>query len=96
MRYLPNKIFFYPSLVIGLLYGCNVSAQNTTNLYHTNRVFRPVTFDISGTPTAYEVYTAAKRLTDVVGPTNIIVNTNNTKSTEYEAVAWGYSTPEEA
>ncbi|OGV44928.1 MAG: hypothetical protein A2X46_17320 [Lentisphaerae bacterium GWF2_57_35] len=77
-------------LLIGLI-GCVSGAQAAvTNLYHTNRVFRPITFNINGTPSAYEVYSMVGRLTTVVGPTNIIVNTNNTFATEYEAMAWGY------
>ena len=70
------------------------NAQTVTNLYHTNRVFKPIEFTNMGSSiTAFEAYTMIHRLTTVVGPTNIIVNTNNTYAREYEAVAWGYSTP---
>ena len=63
----------------------------TTNLYHTNRVFKPITFTNTGaTLSGFQVYSMATQLTEVVGPTNIIVHTNNTFAREYEAVAWGY------
>lgn len=72
------------------------SAATVTNIYHANRVFRPVTTTISGTPTLYQVYTMAGQLTDVVGPTNVIVDTNATFAVEYESLALGYGSPGEA
>lgn len=46
--------------------------------------------------TAYKVYDAARRLTTVVGPTNVLVDTNRTVAREYEVSVWGYETAEAA
>lgn len=85
------------------LAGAPAGAQTVTNWYHTNRVFRAVTSSIPGVVTAYQVCDAAGRLTEVVGPTNVIVSTNvhwfwgaETFAREYEAVAWGYPSAEAA
>ena len=75
----------------GAMWACaSLAPATVVNLYHTNRVFKPINSTIPGVPTAYEVYSMAGRLTEVVGPTNVIVYTNNTFAREYEAVAWGY------
>jgi hypothetical protein len=71
------------------LIGSSVIAQ-TTNLYHTNRVFQSIILTNIPSITAFQVYTMAGKLTQVVGPTNIIINSNLTKAVEYEAFAWGY------
>ncbi|MBU1695035.1 MAG: hypothetical protein KKC51_13890 [Verrucomicrobia bacterium] len=69
----------------------------TTNLYHTNRVFRPIVFTNLGvTITAYQALTAAGQLTEVVGPTNIVINTNETRAIEYDVVGLGYDTANDA
>ncbi len=79
------------SLVLTALTAGSSSAVTITNVYYTNRVFKLITNSIYGTPTAYQVYSMAGKLTEVVGPTNIVVHTNNTFAREYEAVAWGYA-----
>ena len=71
------------------------SAQTVTNLYHTNRVFKPVVFTNMGSSiTAYEAYTMIDRLTTVVGPTNIV--TNAIWATEYEGLSWCLPSAESA
>jgi hypothetical protein len=77
------------ALLLGLLGICSAQGQ-TTNLYHTNRVFRPLTFTNFPSISAYRVVTMAGQLTEVVGPTNVFINTNTTKAVEYEGFAWGY------
>ena len=69
---------------------CPALAQ-TTNLYHTNRTFKAVSLNTVGQPTAYKVYTMAGDVTTVVGPTNVVLHTNDCYAREYEAVALGYS-----
>ena len=71
------------------------SAQTVTNLYHTNRVFKPIEFTNMGSSiTAYEAYTMIHRLTTVVGPTNIV--TNAIWATEYEGLSWCLPSAESA
>ncbi len=68
----------------------DATAQVVTNLYHTNRVFVATTSSIPGVVTAYKLYRAATQLTEIVGVTNVIYDTNATKAVEYEGFAWGY------
>jgi len=84
--------------VVFLVMACTTTSRAaTTNLYHTNRTFRAVEFTNMGSViSSYEVQLFAGQLTAVVGPTNVIVNSNNTFATEYESFAWGYPTPEAA
>ncbi len=67
-------------------------AVTVTNLYHTNRTFRPTPHNYLGmpTPSAYQAWSMAGELTALVGPTNIFEITNQTYATEYEGFAWGY------
>lgn len=67
-----------------------------THVYHTNRVFTPLTTTISGAPGAYRVWSMAGKLTEVIGPFSIVVDTDNTFAREYEAVAWGYESADAA
>lgn len=68
------------------------SAQ-VTNPYHFQREFVPLTYSNTGTPTAYQIIMGARALTGIVGPTNIIVVSNETYATEYEGFSWGYESP---
>ena len=61
-----------------------------TNLYHTNRLFVATSSTVSGVTTMYKLYQAATQLTEIVGVTNVIFDTNATKAVEYEGFAWGY------
>ncbi len=98
LRFFGNT--FIGSLILVFVVGClsNAHAQPiVTNLYHTNRVFEQIVYtNLGETISAYEAITEAERLYPLVGPTNIIVDTNNTFATEYESFAWGYASPEEA
>jgi len=76
-------------MVLGLLTVSAAQAQ-TTNLYHTNRVFSPIVLTNYPNISAYRLVNMASQLTEVVGTTNIFINTNATKAVEYEGFAWGY------
>jgi len=82
-------------MVLGLtsfvLLSALPSSGVSTNFYHTNRVFRPVLFtNLGPSVSAFNAKKMLGQFTTVVGPTNVIVNTNNTFAKEYEAMAWGY------
>lgn len=83
------KLLHKTLLIIGCLVPLLTKAQ-TTNLYHTNRVFNPVTLTNFPNVTAFQVVNMAGQLTQVVGPTNVFINSNLTKAVEYEGFAWGY------
>ena len=63
--------------------------QNTNGQF-SPRAHLPVTIS------PCEAITAAERLYPLVGPTNVIVISNQTFATEYESFAWGYPSPGEA
>lgn len=65
-----------------------------TNTYHTNRVFTPVTFTITSSPTAFEVCEMVDQLTSVVGGTNVV--TNSYYATEYQCMVMGHGSAEQA
>ncbi|HMO52376.1 MAG TPA: hypothetical protein PKE26_15890 [Kiritimatiellia bacterium] len=83
------KLLYKMFLVVGCLAPLFTQAQ-ATNLYHTNRVFSPVSIPVISNATAFQVVSMAGQLTQVVGPTNIFINSNTTKAVEYEGFAWGY------
>ncbi len=83
------RLTFKTALFLCVVAHGTVSAQ-TTNLYHTNRVFKTIALTNFPRITAFRVATMAQQLTQVVGPTNIVINTNATKAVEYEGFAWGY------
>lgn len=81
------------TIVLGLIsasFVAGAAKAQVTNIYHTNRVFVATTSSISGVTTAYKLYQAATQLTEIVGVTNVIYDTNATKAVEYEGFAWGY------
>lgn len=70
-----------------------IRAQST-NLYHTNRVFTPIA--INAAQTRYSVTTMAGKLTEVIKGEDVQPISNETYATEYEAMAWGYESASEA
>jgi len=68
------------------------AAAVETKLYHYGRDFEPIEFGDMGTPTTFKVIMAASELTGIVGPTNIVVDSEETYAKEYEGVSWGYPT----
>jgi hypothetical protein len=76
-------------MAVGLISIATWSNAQVTNLYHFERAFTPVTYS-NGSPTAYSIIMGADQLTGIVGPTNIIIISNQTFATEYEGFAWGY------
>lgn len=76
-------------LIAGLALIASCCPAQVTNIYHFEREFVPVTYS-NGTPTVYSIIMGADQLTGIVGPTNIIIISNQTFATEYEGFAWGY------
>lgn len=91
VKYLPFRfrVISRISRVILFLLVCSVQAQ--TPYYHNNQAFVPVEFDLDGTPTEYELYSAATQLTDIVKGEAITIITNGTYGIEKEAIAIGYT-----
>ena len=83
------------AVILGISAQSNdrASAQ-TTNLYHTNRVFTPIT--INAAPTRYSVSTMAGKLTEVIKGEDVRPISNETYATEYDSMAWGYGSAAEA
>jgi len=76
--------------VVGIISGTAGSAE--TNMYHTNRVFTPVTIHVSDNPTVFELYTESGKLTDIVAAgTNITINTNETYAIERQVISLGFA-----
>ena len=69
-----------------------LASSTETNLYHYDRDFEPIEFGDMGPPTPFKVIMAASELTGIVGPTNIVVDFDETYAQEYEGVSWGYPT----
>lgn len=93
MRYTMKQIRL---LCISLLILSVVCSAQVTNPYHFQREFVPVTYTNTGTPSAYQIIMGARALTGIVGPTNIIVLSNETYATEYEGFGLGYESPNAA
>lgn len=89
-QYFSKRSFPHWGFAIIVTLWCLVSSgwAQSTNTYHTNRVFNKVTFTIPGVPTAFEVYNMAGQLTTVVGPTNVI--TNGFYATERQSIVLEY------
>ena len=65
-------------------------AAETNFFFYTSR-YQPQTFNLGNPATFYKVASSAASITEIVqAPTNVIILTNETFATEYEAVAWGY------
>ncbi|MCG2679367.1 MAG: hypothetical protein L6455_05270, partial [Kiritimatiellae bacterium] len=82
-------------MMLAVICGLAVSA-GAAEMYHTNRTFKPVKFNLQGTPTVDQLYNESGRLTDIVKGTNITINTNETYAIEKQAVALGYASATDA
>lgn len=80
------KKAFVPLMIVGLV---SIAKAQTTNMYHFAREFVPVTNSVDPV-TTYKIIMGADQLTGIVGPTNIMMISNQTFATEYEGFSWGY------
>ncbi|MBU4212978.1 MAG: hypothetical protein KKD33_10400 [Verrucomicrobia bacterium] len=78
-----------------ILHSSFLSAQ--TPYYYHDRSFKPVEFNIQGTPTADMLLRETEKLTDIVKGEPVKIDTNGTYAIEQqEAISLGYDTPQGA
>lgn len=78
-----------------VLVSATVFGQGTY-VYHTNRVFSACIPSFPGITSAYQVISGADLLTELVGPTSVVLDAANTRAIEYESGAWGYENAQAA
>jgi len=81
--------------MVWLIASARVFAQGAS-VYHTNRIFEACISSFPGLTSAYQVISQARLLTELVGPTNVMLDMANTRATEYESGAWGYESAQAA
>jgi len=78
--------------ILGIL-----QTAKTGEVYHTNRTFTPVTFNLQGVPPVDLLNQESEKLTDTVRGDPIVIDLNGTYAIEQQmAIALGYDTPEAA
>ncbi|MFH1476134.1 MAG: hypothetical protein ABIH24_01390, partial [Verrucomicrobiota bacterium] len=66
-------------------------------VYHINRTYTPIEFNLQGTPTVDQLFTESMKLTDTVRGDPIVIDSNGTYAIEQQtAIALGYDTAEAA